>query len=75
VPRPLSQLKPSEALLVRPYHRPQVVQGPDYLRDGMYRGLYAPNPFYYPVLNESEAPVLSPPPDDNVLPFPEPDAR
>jgi type IV secretion system protein VirD4 len=46
MPRPLMQLKPHEALLIRRGHSPQIVRRPDYLHDPAYRDLFQPNPFH-----------------------------
>ena len=73
VPRPLTQLKRDEALLIQHGERPRIVTRPNYLRDAEFVGAFSPNPFYTPSHNEVGSVVATT--DSVVVPFPERDLR
>jgi type IV secretion system protein VirD4 len=64
---PLSRIKPDEALLIRRGHPPEAVVRAHYLRDAMFVGMFAPNPFY--AADAVSAPDALPGPS-NVVAFP-----
>lgn len=69
LPRPLSQIKADEALLIRRGQPPQVVVRPDYLRDPMFNGLFAANPFYAADVEPGDLEMVQQA-VSNVVPFP-----
>jgi type IV secretion system protein VirD4 len=72
MPRPLSQMKPHQALLIQRGHPPRIVRRPDYLRDPAYHDLYRSNPFYSDTFNDIDLDEIKPDTTpQNVVPFPE----
>lgn len=63
LPKPLLSLKPNEMVLVRPGEQPSMVRRPNYLRDTMFAGLAAENPFH------RDRPAPATPKSSTVLPF------
>jgi hypothetical protein len=73
LPRPLSQMSCDEAVVIRRGHGNEIVRRPDYLRDNLYRGLYASNPFYAepePQLGEIQPPLPIAVPAGRIIAFP-----
>lgn len=72
VHRLLARMKPEHALLIRRGLPAELVKRPDYLRDPVFEGIFAPNPFYHSNFGDDLEEVKPPPPDyDNVVRFPE----
>lgn len=64
--------KSEHAQLTRRGMPTELVKRPDYLRDPVFAGTYAPNPFYQAEVADELEEVQPPPPaPDNVVRFPE----